>query len=73
MDIKQFKLEIVTLKESHSVITQIEKLELIVEELAVALNEGIVKLDTSKSEDLKTIVLIPREKIEYIKLTQLKE
>lgn len=68
-----FKLEIITLKDIHSVSLQSENPETLVDELAIALNEGVIKLNISKSPDLQSIVLIPREKIEYIKISQMKE
>lgn len=73
MDLNQFKLEIVTLKETHSVSIHSKNPETIIDELTLALNEGFIKLNVSNSPELQNIVIIPREKIECLKVSQLKE
>jgi hypothetical protein len=68
----KYKVEVFTVKESFSCLQEGEDTSNIIENLDIHLNNGAVKMiltkPRAKSEE---IVIIPRERIEYVKVKAL--
>ena len=67
-----FKIEVFTIRNSFSCLHETEDRDEILSGFSNALSEGIIKLaNFNPNTGLEEITIIPREKIEYIKIIPL--
>ena len=73
MEVKKYKIEIFTLRDSFSCEHETDNPKEILSGIYSGLTEGVIQIVTANSNtETEEIVVIPREKIEYVKITPLR-